>query len=219
MSSIIIGGISLSKDEDSETLLASVSDMSQEKFEKSLEDLSEWLSVFKIKKIVFQSGDHLGNLVLPDWFIQKCKQAGIQLEVRSSSRDTGMQLISLRSELIANLHTLEEYMQSESEEDRQFHSDLLRNGVCFVAYTHNDRDYFAPSRFIGYKSNNRSTHLGNGTKDGRLTNAAISEILGSKPAPDKNLNASYIKFCKHIDFKALEKGSFGVERKFWRLPP
>lgn len=82
MSSLSIGGISISKGENAETLLASISDLSQEKFENSLRDLLEWLSVFRIEKIVFQAG---GNLVLPDWFIHQCRQLGIQVEVRSSN--------------------------------------------------------------------------------------------------------------------------------------
>lgn len=82
MRRLSIGGISFSKGENAETLLASVSDMSQEEFENSLRDLLEWLSVLRIKKIVFQAGS---NLVLPDWFLQQCRQLGIQVEVRSSN--------------------------------------------------------------------------------------------------------------------------------------
>lgn len=84
MRSLNIGGISLSKDEDNETIIATVFDLDQEEFEKCLRDLVEWLPILRTGKIIFQAG---GNLVLPNWFIQECKKAGKQVEVSSDSRE------------------------------------------------------------------------------------------------------------------------------------
>ena len=128
-----------------------------------------------------------------------------------------MKLITCLEELKANLITLESYIDSETETDRQFHHDLIKKGVCFVAYSHNKQHYFAPSRFVGYISNNCLAHLANDKKDGRETNVAISGILNSKPESDDELNASYMRFCTRIGIRVLERGAFGVKRKFWKL--
>jgi hypothetical protein len=129
-----------------------------------------------------------------------------------------MQLISCIDELSSNLHTLESYMHSAIELERKFHRDLIKKGVCFVAYQRNGQDYFAPSRFIGYKSNDHGAHVSNASKDGRETNPAISDILCAKPVPDDDLNISYMRFCTRIGVAPVAKGSFGVERKYWILP-
>ena len=61
------------------------------------------------------------------------------------------------------------------------------------------------------------SHLNNDKKDGRDTNPAISDIIGNKPMPDKSLDYEYVKYCEGLGFTARDKGSFGVERKFWEL--
>lgn len=60
-------------------------------------------------------------------------------------------------------------------------------------------------------------HLNNDKKDGRDTNSAISSILGHKPNPNEFLNSEYVRYCEGLGFIARDKGSFGVERKFWDL--
>lgn len=82
MCSITIGGISLSKKEDNKTVVVSVTNLDQKEFEKSLPDLLEWLLEFGIKRIIFWAG---GSLVIPDWFIQACSQAGILIEITNVS--------------------------------------------------------------------------------------------------------------------------------------
>lgn len=129
-----------------------------------------------------------------------------------------MKLISTVDELRNNLITLERYMNSANEVETGFHHSLLKNGVCFVAYTSQGHNYFGPSRFLGYKSNDMSAHIANKEKDGRETNPAINHILHSKPEPDKHLDADYQRFCNALGIKVNVKGAFGIERKFWSLP-
>ena len=128
-----------------------------------------------------------------------------------------MPLITSLKELNTNLLTLEGYMPSSAGLDQQFHRNLIKNGVCFVAYTREGHDYFAPSRFIGYISNDSATHVSNASKDGRETNVAISKIIGFEPTFDANLDMRYTDFCTRIGVAANGKGRFGVERKFWKL--
>lgn len=128
-----------------------------------------------------------------------------------------MPLITSLKELNTNLLTLEGYIPSAAGLKQNFYRNLIKNGVCFVAYTREGRDYFAPSRFIGYSSNDSATHASNASKDGRETNVAISNIIGFKPISDEDLNSRYMRFCARIEVEANEKGRFGVERKFWKI--
>jgi len=59
------------------------------------------------------------------------------------------------------------------------------------------------------------SHLYNKYKDGRETNPAISKILGVNPIHNYSLEYFYRKYCESLGFIANDKGSFGVERKYW----
>ena len=128
MSSLNIGGIILSRHAGSETVNASVSDLSQEKFEQSLRDLVEWLSVLRIGTIIFQAG---GNLVLPDWFIQQCRQAGIQVEVCSSNRAI--------SRVVNALDELSSAIASLPDDVAEFFVNCIENASRELRH-HRDRD-------------------------------------------------------------------------------
>ena len=127
-----------------------------------------------------------------------------------------MNTIDTRPELQENLSTLERYMDSADVDEREFHSGLVKRGICFVAYQKGSRCLFAPSRFVGYKHNAMAPHQSNDSKDGRVTNPAIDKILGPCRA-DTKLNELYRKFCTELGFPARAKGTYGIERKFWRI--
>lgn len=119
-------------------------------------------------------------------------------------------------ELIQNIDTVEQYLA----EGDQFETDetvkLVKRGTCFLAYTIRNEVRFAPSRFIGYKRNFLIKHQ-KSHKDGRVTNKAINEILGAKPSQNRNLEDLYLKYCTNLGIEPNEKGTFGVERKYWSL--
>jgi len=128
-----------------------------------------------------------------------------------------METIDRIDELYENLETLEKYMQSNDPDEKAFYGDLIKRGICFVAYKKKDKYIFAPSRFLGYKHNNRHAHLHNDKKDGRETNPAITKVLNLELLQDKELNRQYEKFCAQQGFIANKTGSFGLERKFWEI--
>jgi len=81
----------------------------------------------------------------------------------------------------------------------------------------NDSYKFYPSRFVGYTSNSMDAHLENESRDGRETNPAISEILGNKPVPNTEFDKYYKEYCETLGFTANDRGTFGVERKYWNV--
>ncbi len=126
--------------------------------------------------------------------------------------------IKTLDELLDNCAILDEYVASRKDPEYSFALGLIKRGTCFVVLESDDVLRFYPSRFVGYQENSMSKHECNGSKDGRVTNPAISQILNSKgPEPDTKLDALYKEYCKALGFEPNDKGTFGVDHKFWVL--
>lgn len=128
-----------------------------------------------------------------------------------------MRTVENLKELQANIRTLDKYLNTKKDPEYSFGLGLVKKGTCFVAVKENNAYKFYPSRFIGYLNNSMDAHLNNEFKDGKETNPAISSILGSKPTPNAVLDNQYKEYCQSLGFVANNKGSFGVERKFWEI--
>ena len=120
-------------------------------------------------------------------------------------------------ELTANMQLLDEYLESNTDPEYSYALALVKRGTCFIALPYNGTYKFYPSRFTGYAKNNMDAHQNNNQKDGRDTNPAISMILGMKPKSNPKLDKIYRDYCESLGFVANERGSFGVERKYWVL--
>ena len=128
-----------------------------------------------------------------------------------------MSTINSIEELKSNITILEKYLNSKTDPEYSFALDLVKKGTCFVAVENGSGFSFFPSRFIGYAKNNMNKHLNNQEKDGKETNPVISRILGGKPTLNPELEKQYREYCESLGFVANDKGSFGVERKYWAL--
>lgn len=126
-----------------------------------------------------------------------------------------MRTVENLNELKANIKVLDKYLNSKKDPENEFALGLVKRGTCFVAVKENGTYRFYPSRFIGYLNNNMDAHLNNDYKDGKETNPAISSILGRKPIPNPELDILYREYCELLGFVANERGTFGVERKYW----
>ena len=122
-----------------------------------------------------------------------------------------MEFVSNKEEIIENIKLLESYLHSNNKEKEEFASNLVRRGKTLVVYKVNGEDHFAPSRFIGYKSNNMENHIQNDEKDGRDTNPVITEIIG-KPYPTSKLDEKFIIYCNKLNIKIQYN-----KKKYWRL--
>ena len=128
-----------------------------------------------------------------------------------------MKTIGNINELKANLQRIDDYLVSRKDPEYSFAINLVKRGTCFVVLKVKDSYKFYPSRFIGYTSNSMDAHLENESRDGRETNPAISEILGSKPVPNTEFDKYYKEYCETLGFTANDRGTFGVERKYWNV--
>ena len=128
-----------------------------------------------------------------------------------------MRLIKKIKQLEQNINNIEKCLSDGTKEDRKGAFDLIKCGTCFVAYSVGDEFRFAPSRFLGYVNNQVQKHMLLPGRDGKETNKAIIKILKTMPIQDKELEKSYIKYCKKLRIIPNKKGAFGVTRKFWKL--
>lgn len=126
-----------------------------------------------------------------------------------------MDLITRKAELTENIARLRQYLKS-SGADRGFALDFIRQGICFVVTEQDGKAFFAPSRFIGYRSNTRHDHVHNEDRDGRETNAALEAILLAPLAASDALEGEYDTFCASLRLRR-RKAPFGNTRKFWDL--
>lgn len=127
-----------------------------------------------------------------------------------------MKTVTEKHQIHQNINMLDGYLALATDPEYSFALELIRKGTCFIAVRHDSGGYkFYPSRFVGYISNSRDGHLNNPNKDGRETNRALNQVLGSRPMSDLVLDRLYRDWCQTLGFVANERGAFGVERKFW----
>lgn len=125
-----------------------------------------------------------------------------------------VELVESLEDIINNIKTIDYYLEKKVDPEYSYAINLIKRGTCFIKYNNN----FYPSRFIGYKNNTMTKHESNEYKDGRVTNKQIGRILGeSKPQINEALNREYQSYCETLGFEAREKGSYGVERKYWEV--
>ena len=119
-------------------------------------------------------------------------------------------------EVLDNCATLDGYIESRKDPEYTYALDLVKRGTCFLAIEDEGEYRFYPSRFIGYYNNSMVQHENNGDKDGRVTNPAIAAAIDQEnPTPNSELDLLYKNYCNRLGFHASDKGTFGVERKFW----
>ncbi len=133
-----------------------------------------------------------------------------------------MKFIKNLKDLSVNLETLENYLNSPVEKEKEYALNRVKLGTCFVVYEIKEEKHFAPSRFIGYKDNTMGKHDNNNAKDGRETNPAISGVLKTADAScslgnDDFLDETYKAYCIKLGIKPKLNGAFGVKRKFWNV--
>ena len=119
-------------------------------------------------------------------------------------------------EILDNCATLDGYIESRKDPEYTYALDLVKRGTCFLAIEDEGEYLFYPSRFIGYYNNSMVQHENNGDKDGRVTNPAIAAAIDQgNPTPNSELDLLYKNYYNSLGFHASDKGTFGVERKFW----
>lgn len=125
-------------------------------------------------------------------------------------------LVKNLDDIKKNISTIENYLRYGTEEDKKYSMNLIKRGVCFIAYKVGDEIGFIPSRFVGYENNDRHKHEVD-NRHGQVSNIAIKGILGCDCCFDEDLEAAYKKYCDSLSIDWNAKGSFGRRRKYWKI--
>ena len=128
-----------------------------------------------------------------------------------------MDVVKSMDEIRINMKTMDSYLIKADNPEYIYALSLISKGICFLADDSTGKFRFYPSRFIGYANNTMSKHECNSSKDGRVTNPAITKVLNQKPEADSEMEVAYKEYCKSLGIQVKEKGSFGVSRKYWKL--
>lgn len=122
-----------------------------------------------------------------------------------------LHLVENVDQIIENIKTMEQYLNSEVPEDQDFAHELVKKGRAMVIYKVNGHNHFAPARFIGFKKNSRTAYLENENRENRDTGPILQTLLGkafTHAAIEKEFN----------DYANTIKGStLKSKRKYWRV--
>jgi putative restriction endonuclease len=129
-----------------------------------------------------------------------------------------MKLVETLDQVLANVAILEAVRSGRSPSHAGEYRGLIKRGTCFLPYPTSGGIAFAPSRFIGYRSNSFARHAANEARDGRQTNGVLNAILGQAPTLEPVLEEEYRRFCLQLGFTPSRTGTFGVAHKYWVTP-
>jgi len=114
-------------------------------------------------------------------------------------------------QIIENIKTLEQYLASENDEDKQFAIDLIKKGRAMIIYRVKGENHFAPIRFISFKKNSKSAHVDNEKKEPRDCAPVIQSLMG-KPFTHDAIEKEFLDYANHFKGSTLKS-----RRKYWRI--
>jgi hypothetical protein len=114
-------------------------------------------------------------------------------------------------QIIENIKTMEQYLNSDIAEEKEFARDLVKKGRSMLIYKVNGENHFAPGRFLGFKKNSRSAYIENEEREVRDTAHAIQSIMG-KPFTHAAIEKEFLDYAANFKGNTLKS-----KRKYWRV--
>ena len=121
-----------------------------------------------------------------------------------------MDLVDVKSEILANVMEFDSYRESRSQDEQQFYKERLRLGMIFVCLRHDGRLLFCPSRFAGYKANTMMKHIAFEYKHGSRTTPRLSSRLHMPHELNKEAEHGYLSLCRKMSIEPSSK-----TRTYW----
>ncbi len=124
-----------------------------------------------------------------------------------------MDLIKNFNDLLDNIETLENYLNSENKEEKDFAHAIISGGdLTFLVYKFEGKNHYVPASFCSYKDNNlkRSKEL-EGSDDSQVQKA-LSKVLSGKARSLAKKEKEYLAYCKDLKLEPTDK-----ERLYWRV--
>ncbi len=122
-----------------------------------------------------------------------------------------LQFIENTDQIIENIKTMEQYLNSDNEAEKKFARELIKKGRAMLIYKVKGHNHFAPIRFIGFKKNSMTGHIDNEKRESRDTAPALQSLLG-KPFTHQAIEKEFLDYANTIKGDTLK-----ATRKYWRL--
>lgn len=120
-------------------------------------------------------------------------------------------LVESIEQVIENIKTMEHYLHSDVEEEREFAWDLVKKGRSMIVYRVNGLNHFAPAGFIGFRKNSRSAYIENERKEKRDTAPVLQALLGA-PFTHEAIEKEFSTYASSFKGNTLKS-----RRKYWRV--
>ncbi len=114
-------------------------------------------------------------------------------------------------QIIENIRTMEQYLNSDVADEKQFAQDLIKKGRSMLIYKVNGQNHFAPIRFLGYKKNSKMAHIENEKRESRDTAPTIQSLMG-KPFSHDAIEKEFEVYANGFKGATLKS-----RRKYWRV--
>ena len=122
-----------------------------------------------------------------------------------------LQFVENVDQIIENIKTIEQYLNSDVAEEKEFARDLIKKGRAMLIYKVNGQNHFAPGRFLGFRKNSRAAHKENEDREVRDTAHAIQSIMG-KPFTHAAIEKEFLDYANSFKGNTLKS-----KRKYWRV--
>jgi hypothetical protein len=114
-------------------------------------------------------------------------------------------------QIIENIKTMEQYLNSEISEEKEFARELVKKGRSMIIYKVNGKNHFAPSNFLAFKKNSRSAYLENQKRESRDAAPTLKTLMG-KPFTHVAIEKEFIDYADTFKGPTLKS-----KRKYWRV--
>ena len=114
-------------------------------------------------------------------------------------------------QIIENIKSFENYLNSEDSYEQDFARDLVKKGRSMIIYKVNGQNHFAPIKYMGFRNNTKTAHIDNENKETRDAAPAIQSVLG-KPFTHEAIEKEFNEYAANFKGNTLKS-----KRKYWRV--
>jgi len=114
-------------------------------------------------------------------------------------------------QVIENIKTMEQYLNSDIAEDQEFARNLVKKGRSMLVYKVNGKNHFAPSNFLAFKKNSKAAYLENQNRESRDTAPTLKSLMG-KPFTHVAIEKEFNDYANEFKGPTLKS-----KRKYWRV--
>jgi predicted N-acyltransferase len=122
-----------------------------------------------------------------------------------------LQFVDNVDQIIENIKTMQQYLDSDIAEEKAFARELVKKGRSMLIYKVNGQNHFGPIRFLGFKNNSKSAHIENENREVRDASHAIQLVMG-KPFTHAAIEKEFNSYADTFKGPTLKS-----KRKYWRV--